>query len=141
MIFHIEYSNHSLLTVRLLACNLFANVYVYDFLSYQTGMLMCSSVNASIELSGVNGLACLDLKDNKIISFKCSTYFKAKDPTLETLLRLMDNLVIAYRVYEPELQMTSNVISVRDAVRLRTVDRKIQHYSNMLLKYSRKVYK
>lgn len=53
----------------------------------------------------------------------------------------MDNLVIAYRVYEPELQMTSNVISVRDAVRLRTVDRKIQHYSNMLLKYSRKVYK
>lgn len=76
----------------------------------------------------------------KVIAFRGASCFNNKEPPLEVILLLMDITMIAAKIYEPELTPTRNSLLTNDSERLAMISQKMEHYTKILLKVTKKVY-
>lgn len=140
--YHIEYSSErNSICVKLVMHNIVLNLDASDYILVQSNVMTFDSANVSAEVIEAKQL--LDSKtqsSKKMLVLRGASCFNSKEPLLEKILLLMDITMVAAKVYEPELCSPKVGYLAGDSERLGLVSRKIEHYTSLLLKCTKKVY-
>lgn len=108
---------------------------------FQSNVLTFESANISLEFVDDKSTDKNQANGKRNLAFRGSSCFNNKEPILEKILTLMDLTMIAAKIYEPELiNMRKSFMIDRDPQRLLNVYKKVNHYTKVFLKCSKKVY-
>lgn len=111
-----------------------------DFILFQSNVLTFESANISLEFVEDKSTE-KSQQSKKSLAFRGASCFNNKEPILEKVLVLMDLTMIAAKICEPELlTMRKNFMVEKDPQKLSVIYSRMQHYTKIFLRCSKKVY-